>query len=89
MPAGVQIYTHHTVEWALSGGERPPERAPVRIGSRCYFGPNTIVSKGVTIGEGCVIGACSLVVSDIPAGSKAFGVPCRVVGKAEPTRIEE
>jgi acetyltransferase-like isoleucine patch superfamily enzyme len=82
--AGVQIYTHDTVQWALSAGARESERAPTRIGSRCYLGPNTIVVKGVTIGDGCVIGANSLVLDDVPAGSKAFGTPCRVQGKAQP-----
>jgi len=80
--AGVHIYTHDTVRWALSGGKDQPERAPTRIGSRCYIGPHTVVAKGVTIGDGCVVGAHSLVLDDIPAGSKAFGVPCRVVGPA-------
>jgi acetyltransferase-like isoleucine patch superfamily enzyme len=78
--AGVQIYTHDTVEWALSAGVKDPERAPTRIGSRCYLGPNAIVAKGITIGDGCVIGANSLVLDDVPAGSKAFGTPCRVAG---------
>jgi acetyltransferase-like isoleucine patch superfamily enzyme len=80
--AGVQIYSHDTVEWALSGGAREAQRSPTRIGSRCYLGPNTVVGKGVTIGDGCVIGAGSLVLRDVPAGSKAFGTPCRVVGSA-------
>lgn len=80
--AGVQVYTHDTVEWALSGGKAPAERAPTRIGDKCYIGPNTVIAKGVTIGNGCVIGASSLVLHDIPAGSKAFGTPCRVVGSA-------
>lgn len=79
--AGVQIYSHDTVEWSLTGGAAGPLRAPTRIGSRCYIGPNTVIAKGVTIGDGCVIGANSLVLSDIPEGSKAFGTPCRVVGK--------
>jgi acetyltransferase-like isoleucine patch superfamily enzyme len=78
--AGVQIYTHDTVAWATSGGVRPAERAPTRIGSRCYLGPQTVVAKGVVIGDQCVIGAHSLVLTSIPAGSKAFGVPCKVVG---------
>jgi acetyltransferase-like isoleucine patch superfamily enzyme len=81
--AGVQIYTHDTVDWAISGGERPPERKPTRIGSRCYLGPNVVIASGVTIGDGCIIGAGSLVLHDIPAGSKAFGTPCRVVGPAQ------
>ena len=45
--AGVQIYTHDTVEWAISGGKHPKEQAPVQIGNRCYIGPNSIISKGV------------------------------------------
>jgi acetyltransferase-like isoleucine patch superfamily enzyme len=80
--AGVQIYSHDTVEWSVTGGATGPVRSPTRIGSRCYIGPNTVVAKGVTVGDGCVIGANSLVLSDIPEGSKAFGTPCRVVGKA-------
>jgi acetyltransferase-like isoleucine patch superfamily enzyme len=81
--AGVQLYSHDTVRWAVTGGEAPPERAPTHIGSRCYLGPNTVVVKGVTIGDGCVVGANSLVLHDLPAGSKAFGTPCRVVGRVE------
>ena len=80
--AGVQIYTHDTVQWAISGGKAGPERAPTKIGSRCYIGPNTIITKGVTIGDGCIIGSNSLVLTDISAGSKAFGTPCKIVGKA-------
>ena len=48
------------------------------------------VLPGVTIGEGCVIGAGSVVSRSIPAGSLAFGNPCRVVGKiTEKDRISE
>lgn len=77
--AGVQIYTHDSVNWAISGGKKEYDYAPVKIGDRCYIGPNTIIAKSVTIGDGCIIGANSLVMNDIPAGSKAFGTPCRVV----------
>ena len=80
--AGVQIYTHDTVAWALSGGQASPVRAPTRIGDRCYIGPNVIISRGVTIGDGCVIGANSFVRDNVPAGSKAVGSPCRVIGPA-------
>lgn len=80
--AGAQIYTHDTVDWSISGGTIPPQRAPTCIGSRCYIGPNVIVAKGVTIGDGCIIGANSLVLSDVPSGMKAFGTPCRVIGPA-------
>ncbi len=75
--AGVQIYTHDSVEWATSGGKAEIKRAPTRVGNNCYIGPNVIISKGVTIGDGCIIGANSLVLSDLPSGMKAFGNPCR------------
>jgi len=81
--AGVQIYTHDTVKRAISGGKMDIERVPTKIGDCCYLGPNTVVARGVTIGDGCVIGANSLVLDDIPAGSKAFGMPCKVRGKVD------
>jgi acetyltransferase-like isoleucine patch superfamily enzyme len=89
--AGVQIYTHDTVERTLSGGKAPIVTAPTRIGSNCYIGPNTVIAKGVTIGDGVTIGANSLVLRDISAGSKAFGTPCRVVtfGLVEITKVGE
>jgi len=80
--AGVQIYTHDTLEWALSGGQASAVRAPTRIGNRCYVGPNVVIARGVSIGDGCVIGANSFVRDNIPAGSKAVGSPCRVIGPA-------
>jgi acetyltransferase-like isoleucine patch superfamily enzyme len=79
--AGVQIYSHDSIQWAVSGGVLKYEYAPTSIGDRCYIGPGSIISKGITIGDGCIIGANSLVLDDIPAGSKAYGTPCRVVGK--------
>ncbi len=77
--AGVQIYSHDSVKWATSGGEEPYEYAATTIGDRCYIGPNTVIAKGVAIGDGCVIGANSLVLQALPAGSTAFGTPCRAV----------
>lgn len=76
--AGVQIYTHHTVGWATSGGEQQAERAPTKIGSNVYIGPNAIIQMGVTIGDGAVIGAMAFVNRDVPPGAKAWGAPARV-----------
>ena len=81
--AGVQIYTHDSVRWAVSGGRAAYEKAPTKIGSNCYVGPNTIIAKGVTIGDGCIIGANSLVLHDIAAGYKASGSPCRIIGRRD------
>ena len=76
--AGVQIYTHDTVAWALSTGAREADRAPVVIGDGCYVGPNAVISKGVTIGDRCVVGSNSFVNSDLPNDSRAWGVPARI-----------
>lgn len=81
--AGVQIYTHDTVKWALSGGKAEYERAPVKVGNRCYIGANAVVSKGVVIEDCCVIGASAFVNRNLPSLSVAVGVPCRIVGRVE------
>ena len=52
---------------------------PITIGDNCWLAANVVVCGGVTIGEGSVIGAGSVVTRDIPPHSLAFGNPCRVV----------
>lgn len=80
---GVQIYTHDSVKWALSGGEASYERAPTKIGSCCYIGANVVISKGVTIGNHCVVGASAFVNKNLPPFSIAVGIPCRIIGTVE------
>jgi acetyltransferase-like isoleucine patch superfamily enzyme len=79
--AGVQIYSHDSVKWALSGGAAEYEHAPVSIGNNTYIGPMTIVAKGVRIGNHCLVGANSVVNKDLRDFSIAYGSTCRVVGK--------
>lgn len=53
--------------------------APVTIGRNVWIGGGTIVLPGVTIGDGCTIGAGSVVTHDIPPRCIAVGNPCRVI----------
>ena len=77
--AGVQIYSHNSVDWALTGGQAEMLRRPTHIGDRCYVGPNAVIEMGVSVGSGCVIGAFSLVRESLPEGSRAWGQPSRIV----------
>ncbi len=79
--AGVQIYTHDTVDRVLYGKEI--SKASVTIGNHCYIGPNVVISKGVTIGDHVVIGANSFVNCDIPTHSKAYGTPIKIEARTD------
>ena len=52
---------------------------PITIGSNVWLGAQVCVLPGVSIGEGSVIGAGSVVTKDIPAQVLAAGNPCRVI----------
>ena len=55
------------------------ERAlPIIIGDNCWFGANVTVLQGVTIGNGCVIAAGSVVTKDVPDNAMIAGVPAAV-----------
>jgi acetyltransferase-like isoleucine patch superfamily enzyme len=53
--------------------------APVVIEDGAWLGENVVVCPGVTIGCGAVVGANSVVVSDVAPRSVAVGAPARVV----------
>ena len=63
----------------------PPERrvlyskGPVSIGRNVWTGTNVCIMPGVTIGDGAIIGANSVVTHDIPAACVAVGAPAKVV----------
>lgn len=73
--AGVQIYSHHTVDWSNSFGTEQIKKETTRIKSGVYLGPNSIVQMGTTIGEKAVVGAMSFVNKDIPDNGKWYGSP--------------
>lgn len=52
---------------------------PITIGDNVWLGGDVTILPGVTIGEGSVIGAKSLVNKDIPPNVVAVGNPCRVI----------
>ena len=55
--------------------------APVIIGKNTWIGESVIIMPGVTIGEGCVIGAHSVVNNNIPSYCIAVGAPAKPIKK--------
>ncbi|HKD85080.1 MAG TPA: acyltransferase [Terriglobales bacterium] len=60
---------------------RPEEVKPVRIKHHARIGQGSFIMKGVTVGEGAIVGVNSVVVSDIPPYCLVMGNPARVVAK--------
>ena len=61
--------------------------APVVIGRDVWLGAKVTVLKGVTIGDGAIIGANAVVTRDIPPRAIAVGVPARVVRMRDGSKL--
>lgn len=66
---------------ATAPNERPLISKPIRIGDKVWIGENAVILPGVTIGDGCVVGANSTVTKDIPDACIAAGSPAKVIKK--------
>ena len=62
----------------ISGGSGQ-QSAPIVIGNNVWIGMNVTVLKGVTIGDGAVVAAHSLVNKSVPPGTLVGGVPAKVI----------
>ncbi len=60
---------------------------PVHIGASVWIGFDCCILPGVTIGDGAVIGARSVVAADVPPFTVAAGNPARHIRSLEPTEI--
>ena len=60
---------------------------PVTLHKHAQIGMGSIIMPGVTIGEGCSIGAGSLVTKDMPEWSICYGSPCKPI-KSKPSKYQ-
>jgi acetyltransferase-like isoleucine patch superfamily enzyme len=75
------IVTHNIGHSVLEGFEN--RFAPVVLEDMSQVGLGTVVYAGCRVGSRAIVGSNSYVVSDIPAGAFAVGVPAKVAGRAQ------
>ena len=77
----------HTAISSLTHDYRQPRMnetmvaKPVTIGDEVWIGSHAVIMPGVTLGQGCVVGAGSVVTHDVPPYAIVHGVPARVSGQ--------
>ena len=72
----VQIGSHCSIYSISTIDEK---EGPVVLKKNCKIGSHSVILPGVTVGENSVVGAMSLIISDIPPNCVAYGVPAKVV----------
>lgn len=58
--------------------------APITIGDRVWIGCRVIILAGVTIGEGSIVAAGSVVTRDVPPGTLVAGNPAKIIRETGP-----
>ena len=81
--SGTHVYTHNTIERALSGHRSPLFTRATKIGNCCFIAPKVMIAPGTIIGDHCFVAAGSYVEGVFPAYSYIAGNPARRSGTVE------
>lgn len=81
-PSGVHIGSHTILSFntsVLTHDFVNSRHVDTYIGSNCFIGAHAIVMPGVTIGDNVIVGAGSVVFSDVPSRCIVLGNPARII----------
>ncbi|WP_180048471.1 MULTISPECIES: acyltransferase [unclassified Acinetobacter] len=81
-PKVVIATTKHSYENGKSSLEKS-ENKPIYIKNGVWVASNSVVTLGITIGEGSIVGACSSVTKDVEAYTFVGGVPAKKIKTLE------
>lgn len=70
---------NHGIKKMSAIKEQPHAAKPIRIGNDVWIGRGSCILSGVTLGDGVVIGANSVVTKDIPPYAIAVGSPAKII----------
>lgn len=84
MGPGVKIFSsNHSSKMGIPMNVQPFVEKDIIIGTDVWLGANSVVVAGVTIGDGAIIAAGSVVTKDVPAYTIMGGIPAKPIKKRE------
>ncbi|HEY1179950.1 MAG TPA: acyltransferase [Phytomonospora sp.] len=82
-------FDHRVAELTRPIKDQGIVKSPIEIGDDCWLGTKTVVTRGVHIGPGAVVGAGAVVTRDVPARAVFGGVPARRIGHRAPNEATD